>query len=217
MRRYIFSDEAGDFNFSKQPKASRYFILCTISVDNCSIGHELMDLRRDMIWRGENVRGHFHAVDDLPHIREEVYKLICSHDLTIQATIMEKSKSMPRIRATNERFFKYGWLYHFKNRIVSTLGKDDELQITAASIGTKKGQRAFSSAVNDVVQQNLPRKQWQTTFPKSAADPCLQIADYCTWAIQRKWELGKTEKYDQIQGMISHEYDLWSHGTTHYY
>jgi hypothetical protein len=22
------------------------------------------------------------------------------------------------------------------------------------------------------------------------SDPCLQVADYCTWAIQRKWERG---------------------------
>lgn len=137
MRRYIFSDEAGDFNFSKQQKASRYFILCTISIDNCSIGHDLMDLRRDMIWRGEKVRGHFHAVDDLPSIRAEVYDLICSHNLTIQATIMEKSKAMPKIRSTNERFFQYGWLYHFRHRIVNSLKPEDELQVTAASIGTK--------------------------------------------------------------------------------
>ncbi|MEQ8308585.1 MAG: DUF3800 domain-containing protein [Hoeflea sp.] len=217
MRRYIFSDEAGDFNFSRQPKASRYFILCTIAVNDCSIGHELIDLKRELIWNDQKVRGYFHAVDDLPPVRDAVYELLQGQDFTIQATIMEKSKAQPQVRSTKERFFQYGWLYHFRYALNRFVTAEDELQITAASIGTKKGQRAYSSAVNDVIQQHLPRDQWQTSFPPSAADPCLQITDYCTWALQRKWELGKTDKYDLIADKITYQRDMWAHGNRHYY
>ncbi len=191
--------------------------MCTIAVDDCNIGHELIDLKRELIWRGEKVRGFFHAVNDLPPIRDAVYDLIDDQDFTIQATIMEKSKAFARVRETDERFFQYGWLYHFKNAFNNHVSATDELQITAASIGTKKGQRAYSSAVNDVIQQHLPREQWQTTFPPSAADPCLQIADYCTWAIQRKWEIGKEDRYSQISDKITYEYDLWERGKAHQY
>jgi len=45
----------------------------------------------------------------------------------------------------------------------------------------------------------------------------LQIADYCTWAIQRKWERTDAKSYNIIKDRITYEYDLWGHGTKHYY
>jgi len=50
-----------------------------------------------------------------------------------------------------------------------------------------------------------------------AADPCLQIADYCAWAIQRKWERQDLRSYDLIRAKIRSEYDLWAKGTDYYY
>ena len=53
----------------------------------------------------------------------------------------------------------------------------------------------------------------------SHADPCLQVADYCAWAIQRRWESGKQDirSYDLIKDRITYEYDLFEKGTDHYY
>lgn len=113
--------------------------------------------------------------------------------------------------------YQYGWHYHFKHGFAPYIDSDDELLITAATIGTKAAQKRFTNAVNEVVQQHVPRNQWATTFWPSAADPCLQIADYCTWAIQRKWERGDDRSYRVIADRITREYDLWRHGTTHHY
>jgi hypothetical protein len=49
------------------------------------------------------------------------------------------------------------------------------------------------------------------------ADPCLQAADYCTWAIQKKWERGNVRSYDLIAKRITRERDLWAHGPKHHY
>jgi hypothetical protein len=51
----------------------------------------------------------------------------------------------------------------------------------------------------------------------SAKDPMLWVADYCAWAIQRKWETGDTRSHKLIEEKISTEFDLWSVGQTHYY
>ncbi|MEQ8826881.1 MAG: hypothetical protein RIC82_03765, partial [Parvibaculum sp.] len=72
----------------------------------------MIDLKRELIWNDQKVRGYFHAVDDLPPVRDAVYELLQGQDFTIQATIMEKSKAQPQVRSTKERFFQYGWLYH---------------------------------------------------------------------------------------------------------
>jgi hypothetical protein len=36
--RYVFADEAGNFDFSRRQGASRYFILCTITSTHCEAG-----------------------------------------------------------------------------------------------------------------------------------------------------------------------------------
>jgi len=69
------------------------------------------------------------------------------------------------------------------------------------------------------MKQTLRVKRWKTDFMPCAADPCLQVADYCAWAVQRKWESGGQDirSYDLIKDRITYEYDLWGKGNTHYY
>jgi hypothetical protein len=69
------------------------------------------------------------------------------------------------------------------------------------------------------VQQIIPRKNWEVSFLDSAKDPMLWAADYCAWAIQRKWESGKQDvkSFDLIKSKVKSEYDLWATGQKHYY
>jgi hypothetical protein len=216
-RRFIFADEAGDFTFSRGNNISRYFIVCTVMMDSCKIGEDLLWLRRELAWKTSPLNDYFHATADKQQVRDEVFRLIQGQNFAVYATIMEKSKAQPQVRSTHERFYKYGWLYLFRHGIINGLAASDELLITAASVKTKKAQGAFTDAVNDVIQQHLPRAQWRTSFCPCACDPCLQIADYCTWAIQRKWERGDDRSYKLIKSRMKYEYDLWAHGTRHYY
>lgn len=224
-RKFIFADESGDFEFARKPNVSKYFIICTITLDNCDIGIELLDLRRTMIWEQCPISDYFHACEDKQVVRDRVFDLIRNSNLSIEATILEKSKAQPQTKTSNERFYQYGWFLHLKG-IHRRLKSDDffypadpgrELVFTTASVGTRRQQAAFTAAVNDVVQQYMRSIKWVTHFCPSMADPCLQIADYCTWAIQRKWERGDTKAYDLIKNKIAHEYESWAHGTTHYY
>ncbi len=216
-RLFIFADEAGCFNFSNHPSASRYFIVCTIACDSCAIGTELLDLRRQLIWEKAPVREFFHASSDKQAIRDRVFQVLQGQNFSIQATILEKAKAQPKTRPTKNRFYKYGWYLHFKFVAPKITHIATELQITTASVGTHKGQAAFTSAVNDVVQQVIHGKTWVTNFCRSAADPCLQAVDYCTWAIQRKWESGDDRSYDLIKSKLIHEVDSWAHGKKLYY
>ncbi len=49
-RVFLFVDEAGNFDFS--PKGSKYFILTSVAVDGCSVGDELLELHRALVWEG---------------------------------------------------------------------------------------------------------------------------------------------------------------------
>ena len=216
-RAYIFSDEAGDFVFKDDGRASKYFIVVTITLPDCGIGDGLLDLRRELAYLKRPVKDWFHATEDKQEIRDQVYQYISGFDFPIDATILEKSKAQPQTRQTKERFYQYAWYYHLKHQGASMMRGYTEALISAASIGTKKGQAVYTNSVNDVMQQTFHRQHWSTTFPISKSEPCLQIADYCAWAIQRKWERGDTRSYDLISDKIRREYNLFERGTRRYY
>jgi hypothetical protein len=46
--RYIFADEAGNFDFSLGQSASKYFVLTTIAMDDTGAGEALLNLRRHL-------------------------------------------------------------------------------------------------------------------------------------------------------------------------
>ena len=215
-RVHIFADEAGDFEFSRNRNVSRYFILCTVTMASCQVAEALLALRRQLAWDGLELGEYFHASTDKQAVRDQVFALITNHEFSVQATVMEKSKAQPQVRVSRPRFYKYGWLYHFRHGTRPQLTCTTELLVTTASIGTKKERISFTRAVNDVMNQTA-RIDWKTDFCPASADPCLQVADYCAWAIQRKWEREDSRSYDLISDRITYEYDLWSRGDTHYY
>lgn len=101
--------------------------------------------------------------------------------------------------------------------VVPIVGKKAEVLATTASLGTKKERLAFKAAIHDVIKQVGKAADWRTDFWPSQADPCLQVVDYCAWAIQRKWERNDSRSYDLIADRITYQYDLWQRGKKHYY
>jgi hypothetical protein len=215
-KKYLFADEAGCFTFKHGQNISKYFIICTITLSDLNVAADLVKLRRKMVWAGEEVGDYFHATTDKQAIRDQVYDVIRSHNVNIQATICEKAKAKPEITTSRARFYKYPWYYQFKHALAPNLSPGDDLLVTAASIGTKKERATFCSELSDVMGQTV-RAKWAVDFRPSQCDPCLQVADYCAWAIQRKWERGDTLSYDLIRHQITYEYELWKHGSVKYY
>jgi hypothetical protein len=216
-RKFIFTDEAGDFAFKRGPNIPRYFIVCSVTLDSCDVGETLLELRRQLAWEKAPIGDYFHAAEDRQAVRDRVFEAIRRESFRIDATILEKAKAQPHVRACNEMFYKYAWWYHFRHIGPQIAYRATELHITTASIGTRKGQALYTEAVNNVVQQVLREVTYVTTFTPAGCDPCLQLADYCTWAIQRKWERSDLRSHAIIQGRVATEFNLWRHGTTFYY
>jgi hypothetical protein len=217
MRKYIFTDESGCTTFKRGNNISRYFILCTVHLPPDGIGQDIMSLRRNLAWQGHMQDQCIHATTDPQAVRDEVFKILQRHDFRIDATIFEKSKAEPQVRPNDIRFYHYAWFYHFRFVGPKIFRKSDEAQISNASLGTGKKRAAFRSAIHDVVEQALPGLTWAATFWPANSDPCLLVADYCAWAIQRKWESQDNRSYDLIRKKIATEFDLWRRGNTHYY
>jgi Protein of unknown function (DUF3800) len=216
-RKYIFADESGNFDFSRKPGASRYFILTPVSASDCSMGDALLALRRDLAWRGVGLGTEFHATEDEQKIRDEVFGVIANLSLRVDATILEKAKAESQVRGSDERFYQTAWFFHLRHVAKQAASSNDEMLVVGASLGTKKKKEVFHDAVADVVGQVAPMLNYRTAFWSAASEPCLQVADYCSWAIQRKWERNDLRSYALIQKHITTEFDLWRGGRTLYY
>lgn len=215
--KFVFADEAGCFTFKRKAGASRYFLLCTFTTEDCSLSHDLLQIRRELVLNGDSERDKLHATTDKQATRDKVFACLEAHTFRVDATLLEKSKAQPQTRITEATFYQYAWYYHFKHvgqKLLPTTGK---MLITAASIGQKKTRAAFKQGINNTLQQTTPRDKWEVSFIDSSKDPLLWAADYCAWAIQRKWEIGDVRSYELIKSKVLTEHDLWSYGETHYY
>jgi len=216
-RKFIFTDEAGCFTFNREPNVSRFFIVCTVVMDDCEVASELLELRRKLAWEGADLNDYFHATSDKQSVRDRVYEAMMGHVFSIQATIMEKSKANFAIRRSKPSFYKTGFYFHFKNGVAPLIAEASETLMTAACLGSRRERSAFQDAISDVMRQTHNHGEWKADFLPCQADPCLQVADYCAWAIQRKWERDDLRSYDIIKDRITYEYDLWKSETKQHY
>jgi hypothetical protein len=89
--------------------------------------------------------------------------------------------------------------------------------VVGASLGTRKRRDSFHKAIEEVVTPAAGESKCRVAAWEAGSDPCLQIADYCAWAIQRKWERGDERSYRLVADRIRSERDVFKHGTTHHY
>ena len=217
MRRYVYGDESGNFDFSNGPGASRYFILTTVVVSDHVIEADLMDLRRQLAWSGESLAGGFHATNDKQRVRDRVFAVMSQHDFRVDATILEKRKADPRIRPTPAFFYGFAWYYHLTGLAPVLASYADEIMVVSASIGTNEMRSDFESAANAIASAIAPTVNMRATMWQAASNPILQVADYCAWAIRRKWERDDIRSYSLIENRIESEFDVFRSGTTAYY
>ena len=216
--RFIYADEAGCFTFNRNPNVSRYFIIATIDMPDWqapTLG--LQKLRHNLIQEGETVGDYFHATTDTQVVRDRVFAAIQEFDFSVQATICEKAKAQPQVTQSKARFYKTPWYYHCKIGLAPRIASASRVVLTAASLGSKKEKLAFTNGLDDVMSQNMGQKEYMVDFRPCQNDPCMQIADYCAWAIQRKWEREDFRSHKLISDRITREYDLWAHGTKLFY
>ena len=215
---FIYADEAGCFTFNRNNNVSKYFIIATVDMPDWQAPSiALHKLRHDLIEQDHEVGDYFHATTDSQAVRDAVFAEIVKHPFSVQATICEKAKAQPHITASKSQFYKMPWYFHCKIGLVPRIASATKVVVTAASLGTKKEKLTFVNALNDVMGQNFGGKRHVVDFRPCQADPCMQIADYCAWAIQRKWERNDLRSYILIKERVTREYDLWKHGRNLYY
>jgi hypothetical protein len=215
-RIHVFGDEGGDLTFAPPGNGiSRYFMIGTITLESCELGNHLLDLRRELAWKGIQL-DRFHATSDKQRVRDRVFAGLAVADFRFDVTILDKRKTFGYLRADPLRFYKTAWWLHLKYVAPQIVGPLDELLVVASSLQISNKKRLVHEAVADVVDQVSPTVVFHTAFAASMSDPCLQLADYMTWAVQRKYESSDTRSYDLVMHKIATEFQPYIGGQLQY-
>ena len=223
--RHYFIDEAGDSTlFSAKGKVligtegcSRFFMLGLLDVPNpMELQRSFDDLRgrlmndsyfRDVPSMQEKARKTalaFHANNDLPEVRREVFRLLRDMEgLGFSAVVADKWRALEYVRQRNETNPNYRYhpndLYDYLiprlfkerlhqcrkyNTIFSKRGKSD--RASALRQGLEKARDDFAERQNIVGDVSL---KVSVATPKQHAG--LQAVDYFVWALQRLYERGE--------------------------
>jgi len=76
------------------------------------------------------------------------------------------------------------------------------LFVAGGGRGPPTKRRSFPQNLTDVVKKHSPTSTHVVAFWPADSDPCIQVADYANWAIQRRWEQGDPSAHEQIGHLI---------------
>lgn len=215
-RVFVFADESGNFVFSKATGASKYFILATVTAPTCAVGDSLLALKRDLAFENHALQTEFHCAEEQQIVRERVFACLAMHDFRVDLTIIEKARTNQGVRSTHQGFYQRVWYLHMRNVLPHIVKPGDDLLVVGASLGTKKDRAAFHQAASTAVTQLCEDVNHRTAFWAAISDACLQVADYCAWAVQRKWERNDDRSYVLIQDKIVIENQPFKNGELTY-
>lgn len=216
---YIFLDEGGNFDFSKN--GTKYFTMTSITVQRpFDFYVSLTSLKYDLMEDGPALE-YFHASEDMQMVRDKVFAIIGKDipDIIIDTVIVDKRKTNPALRDIKQFYLKMlGYLlkYICDNRNVELY---ESVIITTDKIPVNKKRQS----VEKTIKKNLAgimksaEKPYQILHHNSKSSFSLQVVDYCNWAIFRKWEKEDDRSYDLIKNRIRSEFNIFEKGTTNYY
>jgi hypothetical protein len=117
-------------------------------MSDCSVGDKLQALQRELAWQGIVIES-FHATNDFPAVRRQVYDLMAQADIRIDVTALEKPKTEPAIAQSPWYFYKLASFLHFKYVIPRVATRSDDLMVVASALSMKKKKAVLHTAVRD--------------------------------------------------------------------
>ena len=203
---YIFLDESGDLGFKKNKRSSRFFVVTIIfSEDKRPLEKIARRVHKGLAKKYKKI-GTLHAHREEPNIRRKVLRQLHEIDCSILAIVLDKNKVFTKMEDEKVVLYNYitnillGNFFNKKpiptNRIVSLIASQRETN------------KFFNKNFQDYVRQQAKMKHG-TVINVTIATPeqefALQIVDFASWAIFRKYESNDDSYFNIIKSKIIDE------------
>ena len=94
----------------------------------------------------------------------------------------------------------------------------EKVIVITDTIPVNKKRRAIERAARTALHSMLPPgMKYHILHHQSRSHYGLQVADYCCWAIFRKWQTGERTWYDRIKPAVRSELELFRAQSKYYY
>ena len=214
---YIFLDEAGNFDFSTN--GTPYFVLTSVSMRRpFPMYQELDAYRHDCLEYGLEME-YFHCSEDNIHVHNSVFGLIAKNlqNMRIDCLVVEKRKTGPALQDV-KRFYPEMLGYLLKFVVPQVDDTSNDVIVITDTVPVNKKRQAIEKGVQLALAKMLPQgRKYHILHHSSRSHYGLQVADYCCWAVFRKWQRNDMDCYDLIKEGIQSEFDIFRNGTKHYY
>lgn len=217
----------------QDPEAPRFFMLGMVRcVRDAEIAKALEDLRATLmghpLYKGIHTMKPsvgktakmFHAKDDHPEVRAKVFETISTLDFKFYAVIKDMCAVREYVAGRNQMDSSYRYhpneLYDLTVRMLfkQHLHKETHYRITFARRGKSDRTKALVEQLEKTRRRFLeehrlerdPELAIRPAYPWQ--EPCLQVADYCLWALQRCYERQEDRFLQAIWPKVSLIHDV---------
>jgi hypothetical protein len=240
IRKY-FVDEAGDGTlFDAKGRViigsvgcSRYFILGLLDIPNSDgLNKDLGVLRAQLLADpyfkkvpsmqpgARKTALMFHAKDDVPEVRREVFALLQKYEFRFLAAVHDKKKVLEYVQQRNIVDLTYHYtskeLYDYMVRVLfkNLLHREEPYEIYFSKRWKQDRTEALRAALK-TAQERFAKRWGKTTssdivvIPKSSHESGgLQAADYFLWSLQRFYERREDRYVDLLWKSFRLVHDL---------
>ena len=159
---------------------------------------------------------YFHCSDDNVHVRAKVFDIICDHlgNMRVDSLIVEKRKIGPALQS-DHRFYPEMLGYLLKSVLSRPSHMEaNEVIIITDTVPLRRRRQAIEKAVKGALARMIPSgPRYRILHHDSRSHHGLQIADYCSWAIFRKYERGDLAAFERLRPAMQSEVEFFRTGT----
>jgi len=214
MPLFAFLDESGHYQYTHQH--GNYLVFAAvITADPMLFNAEFATLKYELLAEGICL-SRFHACEDAQAVRNRVFTILAaSPHYAVHSIIVRKNRVNPVLH----KYGPYSIAYRTMLRYLIWNKKIDRLHIIVDTVPDKSQQIALKENLKKRAEEILiPAKiPFTIDHHDSTAHALLQAADYCAWAIYKKWHAKDVRSYVHIQGRIRNEFDIYAQGDQVYY
>jgi len=208
---YIFVDEAGDMDFSL--KGSKHYMFnFLIKKRPFNIHEYISNYRYSLLERNLDPLNDtrldieaFHACEDNKYIKDEIFNIISTFDkesVKSYSYILEKPKVDPSKRQEKDKFYidNLNFAIH---KLLDKLNIDKNFVVITDRLPVLKNKNkqvsALKKGIKEYIKSNNLNIRYDIFHHCSASSVNLQIVDYISWAVFRKYERNQDIYYKRIE------------------
>ncbi|MBI5452223.1 DUF3800 domain-containing protein [Candidatus Gottesmanbacteria bacterium] len=213
MSQYIFLDESGDLGFNPHKRSSNYFIITMLfTSDSAPIEKIVKKIHKNLRKKVKKLSGGvLHCVKEKPSTRVKLLTLLAQSKCFIMAIYLNKSKVYTNLR--DEKHILYNYVANILLDRIATrkfLNTNTNVVLIAAKRETNK---FLNANFKNYLQAQLNSRHkliMKIEIKTPSEEKALQVVDFASWAIFRKYEQGDGYYYDLIKKIIIEERGLFS-------